>query len=93
MNFNLKTKLQLAAAIIGAQILPLIANATCSTDIGECITMPTWAEFSAANGDWVAGMFGFVSTPMFFGIALLLFVGIIGFIVSLVSRAVSHMHQ
>jgi len=81
----------LLAAIIGAGILPVISYASCSTNLAECITLPSWATVSAANGDWVTGMFNLFQTPLYFGIALLLVVGVVGFIVNLVSRAVSHM--
>ena len=85
--------LGLSAAGIGAGILPAISFASCSTNLGECITMPSWASFSASNGDWVAGMFSLFQTPLFFGIALILTVGVIGFIVSLIGKAVNHMNN
>jgi len=86
---TVKKILGLLAAVFGAGILPAITNATCSTTPADCFPMPSFASFLTASGDWIAGMFDMVQTPLLWGIGWMVIAGVIGFIVFLVSRAVS----
>lgn len=82
---NLKSKiLILPAAVLTAQILPVICSAT---NLEDSITFPTWASLGTDYGDWFAGIFNLLLVPAGLAITVMLAVFVIMKLIDAVAHA------